>query len=202
MAIKIELRADKTAVIEGYVNAVERRSRVIPGQRGPFVEIVKAGVFAEALSSGKNVLLKLNHRKVLGDTEHRSLTLHEDNIGLYAKAVVSDTDVIEKARKKELRGWSFGFKKLDDSWASGSDGIEERTLKRIELTEVTIVDKAALPVYPATSIEMRGEEASVIEFRSVEDAVDVVDNMPKEPEPAPDNSLYKRKLEILKMKGV
>lgn len=202
MPIKIELRADRTAVIEGYVNAVERKSRVIPGQRGPFVEIVKAGVFAAALSTGGNVLLKLNHRKILGDTEHRSLLLHEDNIGLYAKAIVSDKAVIEAARKKELRGWSFGFKKLDDTWTTGSDGIEERTLNRIELTEVTIVDKNALPVYPATSIEMRGEEASVIEFRAVDDIVDVVDNLPKEPEPAPDNSLYKRKLEIIKLKGV
>ena len=42
--MKIEIRSDDCAVISGYVNAVERRSRVIsrPGAP-PFREIVKPG---------------------------------------------------------------------------------------------------------------------------------------------------------------
>ena len=38
-----------------------------------------------------------------------NLELYEDNIGLRAIATVTDEQVIEKARNKELRGWSFGF---------------------------------------------------------------------------------------------
>ena len=39
--MKIEIR-ENTATIEGYVNAVERESRVLHGADGDFIEVVKA----------------------------------------------------------------------------------------------------------------------------------------------------------------
>lgn len=112
--MRIELRSD-SVVIEGYVNAVARDSRPMrdrkTGKR--FVEQIVPGVFERALRHNE-VQLLLNHDKTrnLGSTS-TNLELYEDSIGLHARAEVTDPEVIEKARKKKLRGWSFGFRERD-----------------------------------------------------------------------------------------
>ena len=57
--MKIEIRSATEAVIEGYVNAVERDSRILPrcmcpGAENRFVEQVKAGAFRKALEGIAN----------------------------------------------------------------------------------------------------------------------------------------------------
>ena len=83
----IEIRADGTLHIEGYVNAVERDSRtVICPECGKCVEQIRAGAFGEALRAAKNVDILLNHDKgrKLGSTSEGTLSLYEDSIGLRA----------------------------------------------------------------------------------------------------------------------
>ena len=46
--MKIEIRAD-SVLIDGYVNAVERDSKVLHNANGPFVEKIKAGTFQRSL---------------------------------------------------------------------------------------------------------------------------------------------------------
>ena len=148
--MNIEIRAKDKAVISGYVNAVERESRVLHRVGGlPFREIVRQGTFAKALINGNTVQLMLNHERTLCDT-NSGLELREDNIGLFAKAVISDKEVISCAKNGKLTGWSFGFKCKKDSW---NDTGEIRTLEEIELDEVSILTKT--PAYTATSIELR-----------------------------------------------
>ena len=148
--LNFEIRNADTAVISGYVNAVERESRVLHRVGGmPFREVVKQGTFAKALKNGNTVQLMLNHERVICDTDS-GLELREDNIGLFAKAVISDKEVISAAKNRKLTGWSFGFKCKKDSW---NDTGEIRTLEEIELDEVSILTK--MPAYTATSIELR-----------------------------------------------
>ena len=148
--MNIEIRSADKAVISGYVNAVERESRVLHRVGGiPFREVVKQGTFAKALKNGNTVQLMLNHERVICDT-NSGLELREDNIGLFAKAVISDKEVISCAKNGKLTGWSFGFKCKKDSW---NDTGEIRTLEEIELDEVSILTKT--PAYTATSIELR-----------------------------------------------
>lgn len=148
--MNIEIRSADKAVISGYVNAVERESRVLHRVGGlPFKEIVRQGTFAKALQSGNPVQLMLNHERVICDTQS-GLELREDNIGLFAKAVISDKEVISAAKNGKLTGWSFGFKCKKDTW---NDTGEIRTLEEIELDEVSILTKT--PAYTATSIELR-----------------------------------------------
>ena len=148
--MNVEIRSADTAVISGYVNAVERESRVLHRVGGmPFKEVVRQGTFAKALQNGNTVQLMLNHERTLCDT-NSGLELREDNIGLFAKAVISDKEVISAAKNNKLTGWSFGFKCKKDSW---NDTGEIRTLEEIELDEVSILTKT--PAYTATSIELR-----------------------------------------------
>ena len=165
--MRVEIRSN-SAVIEGYVNVVERESRMLRDSHGEFIEIVKAGTFAKAIKNNDNVELRFNHNRHLGDVKSGSLELREDDIGLFARALVEDKEVIEKARNKEFRGWSFGFSCRNAEWeeAKTSDDsvMRKRKLTDIELREVSILDKT--PAYIATSIEMRDDKEDLVEFRS------------------------------------
>ena len=166
--MKVEIRSDHI-LVDGHVNAVGRDSRVIPDRRGNFVEQVVPGTFARALGRGNAIEFRHNHGRVLGGTATGELELREDSIGLRAKARITDAEIIQKARDKKLRGWSFGFKKIADEWEERTDAPSRRYLKDIVLSEVTLVDDTKLPAYPATSVELRGTEESITEYRSSED---------------------------------
>lgn len=206
MRVKIEIRADSTALITGYVNVVGRESRVLRDASGPFVEVVQPGTFQHALEKNP-VGLMFNHLKPLGSTDD-VLELKEDNIGLYARALVHDADIVEKAKAGQLTGWSFGFFMNKDEWKTKEDGMRLRTLEDIDLAEVSILDMT--PAYIATSIEMRGDQESLKEFRNVGEMVEVVIEKreePKESEPekekkedAVDMADLKRQLEFIKLK--
>lgn len=168
--MRVEVRGDQV-FISGYVNAVERDSKVLHNQDGPFVERAKAGVFRRALERAGNVMLKLNHARDIGSTREGNLKLREDAVGLYAKAIVKDPETVKEARAGHLTGWSFGFSDLAPCYEQqeGSE-VRRRTLNEIDLAEVSILTIA--PAYIATSIEARCE-GGASELRSIEDAPDV-----------------------------
>ena len=82
--MKIKIRADSVH-IEGYVNAVERKSKPLFSRFGEFVEKICAGVFGRALERNKDVRIYLNHDGVkydFGGTGTFELELYEEAIGL------------------------------------------------------------------------------------------------------------------------
>ena len=177
--MRIELRAD-SIILDGYVNVTLRESRVLPSPKGRFVEEIIPRTFERALMKNDSVDLLFNHdhNRKLGSTKSGELELREDNVGLRAIATVTDKEVMEKAKKGELRGWSFGFSVLQDAWKQREDGMQKRSVSEIDLFEVSILDKT--PAYIATSIEQRGEEDSILtETRSEEFEARVEDKTKK-----------------------
>ncbi len=175
--LKIEIRND-SVFISGYVNVVERDSRVLTSPTGKFIEQVKSKTFQRALEATNNVDLLFNHKvnRKLGSTSEGNLNLWEDNIGLRAECTVNDPEVIEKAKNKELMGWSFAFSVLPngDKWEDGKDGIKRRYLEGIVLPEVSIL--SVPPAYIATSIESRGGDNILTEYRYIDEDIDIQDN--------------------------
>lgn len=165
--MKIEVR-DNKIIIDGYVNAVDRFSKILYDKRGQFVEKIMPSVFRRALEKNDAVKVLLNHDydKELANTKDGSANLYEDNIGLRAIVEITDADVIEKAKKKKLRGWSFGFACNKDEEVINKNGLRERSVRDIDLFEVSIIDDKKIPAYIGTSIELRGNDATVIEYRS------------------------------------
>lgn len=200
--MRIEIRGNQV-LLDGYVNAVDRESRVLPSPRGRFKEKIKPGTFEKALRNASDVELRFNHQKhrKLGSIKEGNLQLHEDPIGLRAIATVTDDEVIQKAKNGELRGWSFGFIDKKPCWVDGEDGIQLRTLEDIDLLEVSILDKT--PAYVATSIEARGEEEVFSENRSYDFKAAVEDLTPDEKDEKRDfdYSHYEKEIEFLKLKG-
>lgn len=167
--MRIEIRND-SAVLDGYVNVVDRESKPIPSVKGKFIEKIKPGAFQRSLEKRANVDLLLNHDKnrKLGSTSEGNLELFEDNVGLRAICTVTDPDVIDKAKNKELRGWSFGFYAEKDKLESVENGYERRIVEELDLFEVSIVDNTKNPAYAGTSIEMRDDNEVFIENRTTE----------------------------------
>lgn len=173
--MEIEIRADGSLHIEGYVNAVERDSRtVICPECGKCVEQIKAGAFGQALRAARNIDILLNHDKErkLGSTSEGTLSLYEDNIGLRASADIRDNEVISEARAGRLRGWSFGFKKLSSEIENRANDIPRRIVTSMALNEVSLIDDRYTPCYAGTSIELRADgETDEHEVRSNEEEV-------------------------------
>ncbi len=189
--------------ISGYVNAVERESRRLPRRmcsraKSDFVEKIRAGAFGRAVSRAREVRLMFNHRKDIGGTADGSLKLSEDNIGLRAEADIKDPEVIEAAKRGELRGWSFGFTNAVDRWEDVSDGLQRRTLEDFDLHEVSVLSVA--PAYVGTSVELRGENISEIETRGADDCGKVV-VIPEKQDNKAKAAFYRAEIDIMKMRG-
>jgi uncharacterized protein len=177
--MRIELRSD-SVVLDGYVNVCARESRELSSPQGKFVEQIMPRTFERALQKADSVDLLFNHdpSRKLGSTKEGNLDLREDNIGLRATATVYDKEIMEKAEKGELRGWSFSFSALKDAWDKRADGMNKRSVEEIELYEVSVLD--ITPAYLATSIEKRGETCNVLtETRTEDFEAKVEDNSEK-----------------------
>lgn len=167
--MKVEVRNNKI-IIDGYVNAVERESKVLYDTRGEFIEKIRAGVFQKALERADNVRVLLDHDKdrELADTKSGKAKLYEDNIGLRAIVEIEDSEVIDKAKNNKLRGWSFGFLCNKEDRKTNEEGIEERVVRDLDLLEVSIIDDRKYPAYIGTSIEMRDDEIKIAEYRNAD----------------------------------
>lgn len=158
MEIRIK---DNSVEIEGYVNAIERLSKPLNSRTGRFLERIKKGAFKRALERNKDVRILLNHdwRKDLGGTKEGNLELTEDNIGLRARAIITDKDVVETARQGGLVGWSFGFEDRDVEESSEA-GMLTREVKDLDLYEVSLLDRTKTPAYEGTLVNVRSEDGT------------------------------------------
>lgn len=155
--MKINVRADSVE-IEGYVNAVERNSKTLRDRVGEFVERICKGAFKKALKRNDDVHILLNHdwNRDLGSTKQGNLELTEDNIGLRAVATITDKEVVEKAKRGDLVGWSFGFTDRDVE-NTVERNIPTRIVKDLNLFEVSILDRRKTPAYDGTLIATRSD---------------------------------------------
>lgn len=193
--MKLTIRND-TVEVSGYVNAVGRDSRPLRDADGYFVEQIEPGAFARSLAVRKPVML-LNHddERVLSTVED-GLVVREDAVGLYARAEISDEEVVEKARAGKLSGWSFGFTPVQQTEET-KDGIRHRLVRNLDLIEVSLLDDTRTPAYIATSVMTR-DDGPDVEVREMEDSTEVVDERSEE---APDLSAYTDAIERLERAG-
>ena len=170
--MKINVRAD-TVEISGYVNAVERNSKPLMSRIGQFIERICKGAFKKAIKRNNDIHILLNHNweRDLGSTKEGNLELNEDNIGLFARATITDPEVVQKARNGDLVGWSFGFSDREVQ-NSLENGIPTRSVKDLDLYEVSILDRTKSPAYEGTLITARAE-TNEIHFRG-DDFIDDV----------------------------
>ena len=149
--------------IGGYVNAVERLSKPLKDRLGSFVERVKVGAFRRALERADDVRILLNHdwARDLGGTKDGNLELYEDAIGLHARAIITDKEVVEQAKRGDLVGWSFGFTDRDVEQGE-ENGLTVRNVKDLDLYEVSLINRSRAPAYDGTLVAVRTADDKAI----------------------------------------
>ncbi len=197
--MKVELRADGIVHISGYVNVTGRESRPVMTKHGKIPEVIEPGSFQRAIDAneaGISVLLDHDASRRLAGTSDHTLQLYEDNIGLRAEAEISDPEVIEAAKNKKIRGWSFNMRNIVDEVEERAEKPPLRRVKSFDMDEISLVVKK-IPVYSATSVEIRADEESEAEERSMMETVDV--KLPETKEPSKDtNEQFKERLQAIK----
>ncbi|MBQ9607639.1 MAG: HK97 family phage prohead protease [Lachnospiraceae bacterium] len=184
---KVEIR-DGAVHIDGYVNAVERDSKVMKDERGEFIEKVKAGAFqraidrAESRNQSVRVLLNHDYARELTSTKAPTTELFEDSIGLRCRCEIRDAEVVQKAKEQKLNGWSFGFHALVES-RENDKGIDRRELREIELYEVSLLDDTRTPAYNGTSVEVR-DYTEIRDFEDEKEYTELPEETREETEPA------------------
>jgi len=185
--MQVRVKGDSVE-IEGYVNAIERKSKPLWSRIGKFVERICKGAFKRAIERNDDIRILLNHNpeRDLGGTKDGNLELEEDNIGLHARATITDSDVVTKAKNGDLVGWSFGFSDREVEQRTDEDGMPLRDVKDLDLYEVSILDRTKSPAYEGTLVTVRSDDESVYYGETFEDEINVREEEPKQAEPVED----------------
>ncbi len=154
---EMELRMDddNEATISGYAAVFNKKSLPI-GFMG-FREIVAPGAFKETIQTA-DVRALFNHdpSMVLGRTRNNTLTLEEDSKGLRVAITPPDTtwanDLRTQIKRRDITQMSFGFEMVEDSWEGEDTKSPVRTLRKVNLFDVSPV---TFPAYPQTSVKAR-----------------------------------------------
>jgi HK97 family phage prohead protease len=125
---------------------------------GGFYETIRPGAFTRSLERGDDVRALFNHGRdyVLGRMKSGTLTLTEDDNGLYFEVTLPDTttarDLKESISRGDIDGCSFAFKNPVDRFFK-QDGIIIREITDCELVDIS--PAVTFPAYLETSVSLR-----------------------------------------------
>lgn len=165
--IKTRSADDDEKVIEGYFAVFNEIYQVWPD----VTESIAPGAFTDSLDGDIRALYNHNTDQILGRTSAGTLTLKQDEKGLWGQIKVNERDteavnVYERIARGDISGCSFGFDIESEEVRVNDDGSVHWTITKINpLYEVS---PCVFPAYEQTSVESRGKEARVIRKRELE----------------------------------
>nr|DAT53208.1 MAG TPA: prohead serine protease [Caudoviricetes sp.] len=153
-------------VIEGYFSVFNRDYELWPGA----VEQVAPGAFRETLGGDIRALANHDTRLVLGRTTTGTLTLREDDKGLFGTIKMNEQDsdamnLYARVQRGDVSQCSFGFDILDEEFTERSDGSVLWTIRKVKLYEVSVV---TFPAYVETAVSARKAEVDTIRRRKLD----------------------------------
>jgi len=155
--IPAEIRqADEGIRVSGYAAVFNEETDI----GGMFREVIAPGAFADAIGRDDVVFL-INHDGLpLARTRSGTLTIKEDERGLYMETTLDPDDpdvksIAGKMKRGDLDKMSFAFLPDIQEWDDTQDP-PLRTIKRASLYDVSIV---TTPAYDGTEIGLRSLEA-------------------------------------------
>ena len=167
----VEPYDDDSLKVSGYVNRTDQPSRVL-GKSRKFIEKISKGAFSQALanrSSDIDFLAEHDEKRLLASTRNGSLKLTEDENGLYMEAIITPTswgkDTYQLIKYGLYKNMSFGFRAIKDEWKKIKGNLFERTIRELELFEVSVVKE---PAYLSSTIEARGINVDSVEVPNKE----------------------------------
>lgn len=163
--MRVAADEDGTKKIVGYAAKFNQWSDDL----GWFRESIAPGAFTETIKTA-DVRALFNHDPniVLGRTKSGTLTLREDDTGLYMEVTPPDTqqarDLMTLIERGDVSQQSFAFRVIKESWKFGEGNEpDERTLEQVELFDVSPV---TYPAYPDTSVALRSHDRTKDEHQT------------------------------------
>ncbi|RMD51900.1 HK97 family phage prohead protease [Candidatus Parcubacteria bacterium] len=165
-----ENETDSLPTLTGHA-AVFNTEVEIQSFMGTFLEEIAPGAFTRAINEKQDVRALFNHdpNKVLGRTSSGTLSLREDDKGLYVEIQPPNTalgnEVVELIRRGDVSQMSFGFVVTKEKVEKREGYLFKRTILDVDLFDVSPV---TFPAFDTTDI---GIEQS---FRSADNILDSV----------------------------
>ena len=152
--VPVEIREDEAGEIKvsGYAAVFGEETNI----GGMFTEVIERGAFKKAIGRDDVVFL-INHEGLpLARTRSGTLTLAEDDHGLYMEAMLDQSDpdvrsIVPKMKRGDLDKMSFAFVPLRQMW-DDSGKMPKRMIQEAQLFDVSIV---TTPAYNGTEIGLR-----------------------------------------------
>jgi HK97 family phage prohead protease len=157
--IETRQEGDGTMRLAGYAAVFNDPSVPLP-----FSERIAPGAFRKTLSETPDVRLLINHEGLpLARTKNNTLTLTEDETGLYIDALLPDTsearDLWTLVQRGDVDQMSFAFRVIRQAW---NKDRTERTLTEVSLADGD-VSVVTYPAYPTTTVEARAHLQNAME---------------------------------------
>ena len=154
--IPAEIRTDEDGIkVSGYAAVFGEKADI----GGMFTEVIARGAFADAIGRDDVVFL-INHNGLpLARTRSGTLTLKEDDHGLFMETMLDPDDpdvksIAGKMARGDLDKMSFAFWADVQEWDDTQDP-PLRTVTKASLDDVSIV---TTPAYEGTEISLRSLE--------------------------------------------
>lgn len=140
--------------VEGYFIVFDQPTELWPG----FFEQISP----DAIEDMSDVRALYNHNNdlVLGSTLNDTLRLEKDEHGVKGIITINDNDTdavnaYERIKRGDIKGCSFGFELVKESYERHDDGSTCATVERLNLFEVS---PCVFPAYPQTAINARQKD--------------------------------------------
>lgn len=157
---------DGSMHIVGYFAVFNSNYEIAPGM----TESVAPGAFSRSLAAN-DIRALINHDTtlVIGRTKAGTLTLREDEHGLWGDILVNpkDQDAVnayERVKRGDVDQCSFGFDPVSEETETRADGSVHWTLRDVELYEVSI---CTFPAYAETNIQARSAQREDLRARKL-----------------------------------
>ena len=166
VATQFETREDGDAPhIRGYFAVFNSIYEIAPGMS----ESIAPGAFSRTLSDDIRALINHDTTLVLGRTRAHTLTLSEDERGLWGDVAINPNDgdamnLYERVKRGDVDQCSFGFEIVKEDTEVRDDGSIHWTLREVKLYEVSA---CTFPAYEATNISARAKERDDIKAREL-----------------------------------
>ena len=158
--VNFQTRSDESGpVIAGYFAVFNNPTALWPG----CIEQIAPGAFVSSLGLDVRALIDHDTRLVIGRTVAGTLTLREDDTGLYGEIKINEHDsdamnLYARVQRGDVSQCSFGFDIVAEDYVVSPDGQTcTWTIREVKLYEVSVV---TFPAYDATSVSARDADSS------------------------------------------
>ena len=159
--------ANDDLFIEGYFSVFNSEYPLWEGAS----EIVKPGAFTNSVSGDVRALINHDTTLVLGRTKPGTLTLRQDERGLWGSIRINRDDVdamnlYARVQRGDVDQCSFGFDIKRETFVDLGDGKCRWEIEEVDpLYEVSV---CTFPAYTETSVSARKQDLAEIEKRRAE----------------------------------